>query len=791
MAHPSIDPSQASRPTAAGALRASKEEVVHAWEQHARRRLPAAAGKPHHVLTDSLPEFLEEMISSLEHERPRLAASREVGYNHALQRSALTDFDLEQILGEYYLLQQVVFETLDRQIELSAHERNIILEMIHYGKAAAAKNFSELVAQKDSLMQANLRVARERLGLAIDAAKMGIWDWDIRTGTLEWSGFFVEGDEASHQKTPRSIEDLWNRVHQEDLPHVRDVLNRALSQKKPFEVEFRLTPPEGNTHWISAHGRVLSDESGAAVKITGTAVDVTARKLLEQDRERLHLAESETRRKLSIAYNELNSLLESSPVGIAFLDPDLRFVRVNSTLAAWHGISPEAHIGKSFRELIPEQGALLENELREVLLSGKPVLNRQFTVNLPNSPKPRHEIYSQFPIRGPEGDVIGVGGLIVDVTDRIEASHELEHSEMSRPPLFDNAPVGIAEVDPATGRFSRVNPKYCEMLGYSSEELSQLHLRDVTHPDDETQEAGPGNEPFQEETNGVRKERRYCRKNGSLIWTESSTTTLRGSDGRAEAVIVVSLDMTKRKEFETQMLKALQQLREERVIRERFVSTLSHDLRTPLQTARMNTQLAIRKAEQRDRVIALSSKSVDAIDRADRMIQDLLDVSRIKAGQKLTIHPEKFDLVKLLHEVRDDLVASYGADFRLNAPARLIGYWSRSDLRRVIENLGSNAAKYGDNTRPIQIQVRPIDGEVELSVHNYGPAIPGTELPNLFDSFLRSSTSQNRPKGWGLGLSLVRGVVEAHSGQVRVESQEKRGTTFTIRLPLDSRTVNP
>jgi signal transduction histidine kinase len=109
-------------------------------------------------------------------------------------------------------------------------------------------------------------------------------------------------------------------------------------------------------------------------------------------------------------------------------------------------------------------------------------------------------------------------------------------------------------------------------------------------------------------------------------------------------------------------------------------------------------------------------------------------------------------------------------------------------LRRVIENLCTNAVKYGLADTPITITLKAEAERVQLSVHNYGPVIPKEQQSRLFEAFQRApSAEQSGKRGWGLGLTLVRGITEAHGGSVEVASSEKEGTTFTVSLPWDTR----
>jgi signal transduction histidine kinase len=286
-------------------------------------------------------------------------------------------------------------------------------------------------------------------------------------------------------------------------------------------------------------------------------------------------------------------------------------------------------------------------------------------------------------------------------------------------------------------------------------------------------------------------------KDGPIVerYYDFAYIRINGADGKPYGVYDFALDVTERvlarqalEAKQRELQAANEELRSERDLRDRFVAMLTHDLRTPLNVASMSTQLAVRKAERPQDVMAHAAKAMEAIARIDRMIQDFLDASRLKSGRGLEIEPNECEIVSLVRSTCDELTALHGADFRVHAPEQLAGYWSGTAIRRAIENLGSNAVKYGDATRPITASIADLGGDaIEISVHNYGPPIAPADFPTLFDAFMRSRTAEGKAKGWGLGLSLVRGVAEAHGGTVRVESSETSGTTFTLRLPRDCR----
>lgn len=224
-------------------------------------------------------------------------------------------------------------------------------------------------------------------------------------------------------------------------------------------------------------------------------------------------------------------------------------------------------------------------------------------------------------------------------------------------------------------------------------------------------------------------------------------------------------------------------LEQERNLRERFVATLSHDLRTPLTAAKMSAQILARRAEDPAEVRKLALRIIESINRSDRMIEDLLDASRLKAGEKLPIAVEACDLRKIASESLDELRTIHGDRFVLRADEPVEGLWSPGGIRRILENLCGNAVKYGAPDRPITVLLRREGASAQLRVHNEGPPIPPEIQPTLFEPFRRASVHPKQ-KGWGLGLALVKGLAEASGGKIRLTSAPGSGTDFVVILPI-------
>ena len=222
-------------------------------------------------------------------------------------------------------------------------------------------------------------------------------------------------------------------------------------------------------------------------------------------------------------------------------------------------------------------------------------------------------------------------------------------------------------------------------------------------------------------------------------------------------------------------------------IREQFTLGLTHDLRSPLTAAKAGASLILRRAGDPN-VPKWAARILDNVERIDRMIRDLLDASRIRAGEGLPLELSQLELVSLVQETIDHLETIHGDRFEIVGHAPIHGYWSGDGLRRAIENLVGNALKYGSEELPITITTREVHGRALISIHNHGSYIPVEEHDAIFQAFRRRAEEDRRgTRGWGVGLALVRGVTEAHGGSVVLDSLPERGTTFTIDIPCDAR----
>ncbi|MBC7691802.1 MAG: HAMP domain-containing histidine kinase [Methylotenera sp.] len=222
--------------------------------------------------------------------------------------------------------------------------------------------------------------------------------------------------------------------------------------------------------------------------------------------------------------------------------------------------------------------------------------------------------------------------------------------------------------------------------------------------------------------------------------------------------------------------------------REQFTATLTHDLRGPISAAQTSAELIRRQPGSSDACLKNAERIIESMKRMDSMIQNLLDAGRIQAGQGLPVDISYCRPAEIALHVIEEMTEVYGKRFELLGSSNLHTWWSSDLVRRALENLVSNAVKYGDVQACITVTVIDTDRHVKMTVHNEGNVILKDEMATLFQKYRRSKSAETSSiQGWGLGLTLVSGAAQAHGGTIEVESSQKKGTIFTLTLPKDCR----
>jgi PAS domain S-box-containing protein len=226
-----------------------------------------------------------------------------------------------------------------------------------------------------------------------------------------------------------------------------------------------------------------------------------------------------------------------------------------------------------------------------------------------------------------------------------------------------------------------------------------------------------------------------------------------------------------------------------------LIGVAAHDLGSPLHVLQLTLgKLRRTPPTDPDKLREGLTSALRATQRLGRLLHNLLDLSRLSSG-RLDLEVVEVDLAELVREGVEryaEQAAEVGSRVELEVELGVVGRWDRLRLERVLANLLSNAFKYGRG-KPIEVRVERAGGHARLAVRDQGPGIPLEEQRHIFERFKKAPSSQGKKEGFGLGLYIVRQLVEAHGGTLRVESTPGEGTTFTVELPLEApgREVQP
>ena len=400
--------------------------------------------------------------------------------------------------------------------------------------------------------------------------------------------------------------------------------------------------------------------------------------------------------------------------------------------------------------------------------SGRTVLVSLSTAPIPNDPR-RYMI------------------TFVDLTQRRRDRQLLELT-------FDNAPIGMALIDPQ-GRFAHANNAVCEFLGRERSELLALRFEDVTHPDDHRADRLDVLSLIDGTRESYESEKRYLRADGSIVHGHLAVAILRSERLRKPYFLAQVLDIGDRRAAEKAKDDALiaqsaavEKLVELDRIKTDLVSTVSHELRTPL--ASMIGYLELLQDDVT--IVGERRMMLNVVDRnAHRLlslIENLLTLSRVELDAQRTsrVPIALAALVPTALATVEPLAADAGVTITsyLDGDAPLVTANS-AQLERVLLNLLTNAIKFTPAGGVITVTVDRFDGQARILVADTGFGIPADEMGQLFTRFFRSSTAMaHSVPGTGLGLAICQNIVTSHGGVIRAKSTEGVGTVFEVLLPV-------
>ncbi|MFN6464581.1 MAG: PAS domain S-box protein [Nostoc sp. DedVER02] len=280
------------------------------------------------------------------------------------------------------------------------------------------------------------------------------------------------------------------------------------------------------------------------------ATDISHRAALAVENSRLYRDSHQTLVYYAESLSLLDSLLEAAPVAVCFLDRELRYIRINQVFADINGLTIEEHLGHKFGEVLPVMAAEVEQHLQYVLDTGEPLLNVEISGETREQPaRYGYWLGNYYPVNNATGETVGIGIILADVTAAKQTEVALRESEEKFRAMFNQAAVGIALVA-LDGQFIQVNPALCEITGYSPEELIQLNFQEITHPDDLAVDLDNARQVIAKEISGYSLEKRYIRKDGSILWANLTSSVVWDTNGQPKYALGIIEDISERKQVE-------------------------------------------------------------------------------------------------------------------------------------------------------------------------------------------------------------------------------------------------
>jgi len=609
---------------------------------------------------------------------------------------------------------------------------------------------------------------------------------------LDPEGRIVRFNRACEETTGYSLEEVRDRFFwelfliPEEVDMVKAVFGRLCCGQYPATVENYWLTKEGDRRLISWANTILQNESGGVEYVIGTGIDITEHR------------EADEKMKL---YREL---FMNAGDGMVITDVDGYIIERNPAHKEATGITDEVLEGASVLEHLSKYNAEIVDKLKSTGEFRGEILGL-------HSDGTHHLIdLSIFPIRSESGDILRFVGIARDITERKEFEEALRVSEERFRSLVENAKDIIYSMTPR-GEFSYLSPQFSNILGYDKSEFLGKSVISLMHPDDREEAIRWFEAEIKEEQEmGGGYEFRLIHKDGSIRWFIENGSVIHDEDGKALEIIGIAHDITKLRKAMDDIEEANQHLKETQfqlVQSEKMASLgtlvagIAHEINTPIgavssmhdtlfRTLEKLKEMLETKFSREDEDAAKFATFLEVIDDSNKVIKPGTErviniVKRLRSFARLdeaelkkaVIHEGLEDTLTLIHhELKHNITVhrEYG-----DIPA--ISCFP-GQLNQVFLNILINAKQAINGKGEITITTFTKNNKVHVSIKDTGNGISNEDLKKVFDP---GFTTKGVGVGTGLGLSICYQIIQDHKGEIKLESEIGKGTTFTVILPPD------
>jgi PAS domain S-box-containing protein len=604
-----------------------------------------------------------------------------------------------------------------------------------------------------------------------------------------------ESEILAYNKEIMGEKNILELLHPDNISVLRERREKILkaADSEIIEDEFRALDKNGNWRWVNSRVKVYKrTETGEPVEIVGTLRDVSKQKeaeakikmnkeVLRKLNKELEVLVAQRTKELSEKEAQLRIIANRTPALISYVDIDGIYRYVNDTYQTWFNIEPKNIIGQKVKDILGESAFLSVKPYMEKTFRGEKI-SYETELNYKSGGK-RFIRASYVPHINDEGKVLGYVALVIDLTEEKKKDEELRRSQSNLKDFVENASLGLHWVN-KEGIIIWANEAEMNMLGYSKEEYIGQPIKKF-HADQEVIEdilcLLLNNETVKD------REVRLISKDGSIKYALVDSSSY-WENGEFIHTRCFTRDITDKKLVEKEIVRKNGELQKVNADLDNFIYTASHDLKAPVSNIEglliaLEEALPV-NAKSTEEVVSILELINVSISRFKNTIRDLTEISKVQKG--LQESDQINDIGHLLTEVKSDIkeiINLYGAKINIDLILPEIRF-SRKNLRSIFYNLISNAIKYSDPERKPLIKVRTekIKNDTALIlVEDNGLGIADEYKDKIFSMFKRA---HDHVDGSGIGLYIVKRIVENNGGNIELESQVGKGSIFKIYLRI-------
>jgi PAS domain S-box-containing protein len=656
-------------------------------------------------------------------------------------------------------------------------QRQIELEAQITERELAREERERLITERGRLI-VELETERARLKAIVEHIPAGVILAEAPSGRIVTVNPQVEQILGRPMVMSPDIESyrewLTYEVNNRPIEGHESVLARTLQGEVVAGREILFHRGDGKKAWIRVSGAPIRDASGKIVGgvdlITDIDEEKRAREALRINQERLNLAQKTAR------LGTFEWTIQTDEV-----------VKSEET-EALYGLPPGGFSGgyEDWLKLVhPEDRPGAEEAVRRAVVDGRQY-DDEFRVIWPDGSI--HWMITRGKVFFDDaGRPLRLIGIDIDITERKHAREKLRESEQRLETALEAAKLGSCHLDFRTNEFTSSAACKANFGRGPDDPFTYEDLNEMIHPDDRERVMERIRQTIQNRE-VYQDEYRVIWPDGSLHWIAARGRRAYDADGRPLFCDGVTLDLTELKQMEDSLRRQTEALREADRLKDDFLATLAHELRNPLAPLRNAVQILSLRGDD-SAVVAQTNELMDRqIQQMARLVDDLLEVSRIGQG-KISLQKAPVDLAEVVAtavETSRPLIEAHRHKLTVLLPDRPVRVEAdAARLAQVLSNLLNNAAKYTEDGGRIELIAQRAPNEAVLRVRDNGVGIAPEALPQVFDMFMQVESSTDRSHGGlGIGLTLVRRLVEMHGGKIEARSAGLgKGSEFLVRLP--------